>query len=564
MSEFKILTVATTPFEGQRPGTSGLRKKVTVASQPNYIENFVQAMFIALNGEHVGKTLVAGGDGRYLNSKAMEIIVRMSAANGVGRLVMMKDHLASTPAVSFIIRDRKAFGGFILTASHNPGGPDGDFGIKYNAANGGPAQAYLTEAMYKASRELTEYKIGEATVDIDFSIVGEYTYGDMTVEVIDPAEDYTRLMKSIFDFDKIAAFLAREDVSVVHDSMYGVCGPFAKRILLEELKAPASSVLNATPKEDFGGLHPDPNLTYAHDLAVLMGVGADAKAEGEVPTFGAAADGDADRNMILGSRFFVTPSDSVAIIAANAVECIPYFKDGLKGVARSMPTSGALDFVAKALGVTCYEVPTGWKYFGNLMDAGSLSICGEESFGTGSDHIREKDGLWAVLCWLSILATKNEGQSELVTVEDIVRAHWAKYGRNYYTRYDYEQVDKEAALGLMEHLRGEVVKAAETKSLGEFKIGDANEFTYTDPVDGAVARRQGIRFIMEDGSRIIFRLSGTGSVGATIRLYVEKYESDPSKLDMTTAAAIGPLVAQALTVSQMEQRTGRNAPTVIT
>lgn len=384
----------------------------------------------------------------------------------------------------------------------------------------------------------------------------------MVVEVIDPAADYVRLMKSIFDFEMISSFLAREDVTMCHDSMHGVCGPFAKAVLVDELKASADSLINATPTEDFGGGHPDPNLTYAHELVDKMGLG-EAKVD-TVPTFGAAADGDADRNMILGSRFFVTPSDSVAIIAANAETCIPYFSGGLKGVARSMPTSGALDFVAKKLNLTCYEVPTGWKYFGNLMDAGKLSICGEESFGTGSDHIREKDGLWAVLCWLSILAVKNQGQDSLVSVESIVRDHWATYGRNYYTRYDYEEVDKEAALGLMEHLRSEVKAADGTKSLGEFKLSFADEFTYTDPVDGAVAIKQGIRFVLEDGSRIIFRLSGTGSVGATIRLYVEKYASDPSQLDMTTEQAVGSLLAKAIEVSQMEQRTGRTKPTVIT
>lgn len=562
MSEFKILDVVTTPFAGQRPGTSGLRKKVVEAQQPNYIENFIQASFDAFNGEHKGKSLAAAGDGRYLNSHAMNVIIRMAAANGVAKLVVCVDHLASTPCVSYLIRDRSLFGAFVLTASHNPGGPTEDFGIKYNSSNGGPAVSSLTEAIYKITTEIKSYKIAEQKVEMDFSKAGTHQFGPLEVEVVDPTADYIRLCKTIFDFDVLREFIAREDFSLVHDSMHGVCGPFAKTVLIDELKAPTSSCMNAVPAEDFNGGHPDPNLTYAHELVDVMGLG-EKKVE-SVPSFGAAADGDADRNMILGSRFFVTPSDSVAIIAANAQECIPYFKNGLKGLARSMPTSSALDFVAKKLNVQCYEVPTGWKYFGNLMDAEKLSICGEESFGTSSDHIREKDGLWAVLCWLSILAVKNQGKSELVTVESIVRQHWATYGRNYYTRYDYETVDKEAANGLMEHLRGEVKTANSAKQLGDFKLAYADEFTYTDPVDNSVATKQGIRFVCEDGSRIIFRLSGTGSVGATIRLYIEKYESAPDRLDMTTAEAVGTLITQALSVSQMESRTGRTAPTVIT
>mmetsp|Transcript_5059 Transcript_5059/g.5756 ORF Transcript_5059/g.5756 Transcript_5059/m.5756 type:complete len:565 (-) Transcript_5059:144-1838(-) len=564
MAGVDVAVVETKPHEGQRPGTSGLRKKVTVFQQENYLENFIQSVFDALPAdEFKGCTLVLSGDGRYYNKTASDIIIRMAAANGVKRVIVGIDFLMSTPAVSAIIRKNKAYGGIILTASHNPGGPKADFGVKYNIASGGPAPSSLTNAMYDLSGKISQYKIATTPLVLDVSTPGETRYGDLTIEVVDAAKEYVALMKTLFDFPKLKAFCARPDFSLCYDSMHGVAGPFAKEALVAELGIPLASLVGATPLEDFGGGHPDPNLTYAHDLVNKMGLGESK--EDDVPEFGAAADGDADRNMILGKRFFVTPSDSVAIIAAHS-STIPYFAGGLKGVARSMPTSGALDRVAAKLGVACYEVPTGWKFFGNLMDAGRLSICGEESFGTGSDHIREKDGLWAVLCWLTILADQNKAGGALVGVETIVRNHWKAFGRNYYSRYDYEEVESAAAKQLMAGLVALTEKAAAEPGykMGSFTIGTADEFSYTDPVDQSVASHQGIRFIFDDGSRIIFRLSGTGSVGATIRLYVEKYESDPALLAQETQEAVAELISIALDVSNLEALTGRKKPTVIT
>ncbi|KAL9453436.1 hypothetical protein AB3S75_009108 [Citrus x aurantiifolia] len=583
MVMFNVTRKETTPIDGQKPGTSGLRKKVKVFTQPNYLHNFVQSTFNALSAEKVrGATLVVSGDGRYYSKDAIQIITKMAAANGVRRVWIGQNGLLSTPAVSAVIRERvgsdgsKATGAFILTASHNPGGPNEDFGIKYNMDNGGPAPEGITDKIYENTKTINEYSIAEDLPDVDISAVGVTSFGgpegQFDVEVFDSASDYVKLMKSIFDFEAIHKLLSSPKFTFCYDALHGVAGAYAKRIFVEELGAQESSLLNCTPKEDFGGGHPDPNLTYAKELVVRMGLGK-SNTQDEPPEFGAAADGDADRNMILGKRFFVTPSDSVAIIAANAVESIPYFSAGLKGVARSMPTSAALDVVAKNLNLKFFEVPTGWKFFGNLMDAGLCSICGEESFGTGSDHIREKDGIWAVLAWLSILAHKNKENldgGKLVTVEDIVRKHWATYGRHYYTRYDYENVDAGAAKELMANLVKMQSSLPEVNDIVKgicsdvSKVVNADEFEYKDPVDGSISKHQGIRYLFEDGSRLVFRLSGTGSEGATIRLYIEQYEKDPSKTGRDSQEALAPLVEVALKLSKMEQFTGRSAPTVIT
>eukprot|EP00245_Coleochaete_scutata_P001333 TRINITY_DN11640_c0_g1_i1.p1 TRINITY_DN11640_c0_g1~~TRINITY_DN11640_c0_g1_i1.p1 ORF type:complete len:583 (-),score=143.53 TRINITY_DN11640_c0_g1_i1:592-2340(-) len=580
---FAVATVATTPFEGQKPGTSGLRKKVKVFQQPNYLHNFVQASFNALPSESVqGSTLVVSGDGRYFSKDAIQIIVKIAAANGVKRVWVGQDGLLSTPAVSAIIRERvtpeggKAYGAFILTASHNPGGPTEDFGIKYNCENGGPAPEALTDQIFANTKTIAEYHIATDLPDVDISVLGTSTFegpsGTFEVEVIDSAEDYIALLKTIFDFEGLKALLTRPDFTFVYDALHGVGGAYAGKVFVNELGANPQSLINCVPKEDFGGGHPDPNLTYAKELVARMGLGKTPSSE-EPPEFGAAADGDADRNMILGRRFFVTPSDSVAIIAANAVASIPYFSSGLKGVARSMPTSAALDVVAKKAGLQFFEVPTGWKFFGNLMDAGRCSICGEESFGTGSDHVREKDGIWAVLAWLSILAYRNKdvpAGGKLVTVEDIVRQHWATYGRHYYTRYDYEEVASEGAKSLMAHLvslqSDLAVVNSQVKEIAPdvADVAAADEFSYTDPVDGSVSAHQGVRYLFADGSRLVFRLSGTGSVGATVRVYIEQYEADPAKIDKDSQEALAPLVAVGLKLSKMEEFTGRTAPTVIT
>ncbi|KAI8020971.1 Phosphoglucomutase, cytoplasmic [Camellia lanceoleosa] len=572
MVMFKVSRVATTPIDGQKPGTSGLRKKVKVFMQPHYLHNFVQSTFNALSADKVrGATLVVSGDGRYYSKDAIQIIIKMSAANGVRRVWVGQNGLLSTPAVSAVMRERlgadgsKGSGAFILTASHNPGGPHEDFGIKYNMENGGPAPEVITDKIYENTKTIKEYLIAEDLPDVDISAIGITSFtgpeGQFDVDVFDSASDYVKLMKSIFDFQAIQKLLSSPSFTFCYDALHGVAGAYAKRIFVEELGAQESSLLNCVPKEDFGGGHPDPNLTYAKELV------------GEPPEFGAAADGDADRNMILGKRFFVTPSDSVAIIAANAVKAIPYFSDGLKGVARSMPTSAALDVVAQHLNLKFFEVPTGWKFFGNLMDAGMCSVCGEESFGTGSDHIREKDGIWAVLAWLSIIAYKNKDNlsgGKLVTVEDIVRQHWAIYGRHYYTRYDYENVDAGAAKDLMACLvklqsdLTEVNKIVKGIRSDVSNVVNADEFEYKDPVDGSISKHQGIRYLFGDGSRLVFRLSGTGSEGATIRLYIEQYEKDPSKIGRDSQEALGPLVEVALKLSKMEEFTGRSAPTVIT
>ncbi|XP_078444416.1 phosphoglucomutase, cytoplasmic 1-like [Wolffia australiana] len=580
---FTVSRKETSPIQGQKPGTSGLRKKVTVFKQPNYLHNFVQATFNALSPNKVrGATIVVSGDGRYFSEEAIQIIIKMAAANGVKSIWVGQNGLLSTPAVSAVIRERegkdatKAAGGFILTASHNPGGPHEDFGIKYNMENGGPAPEGITDKIYVNTTTIKEYFIAEDLPDVDISTVGTTSFtgpeGSFDVDVFDSTDHYVKLMKSIFDFESIKKLLASPKFSFCYDALHGVAGIYAKRIFLEELGADESSLINCTPKDDFGGGHPDPNLTYAKELVTRMGL-SKSSSEIDPPEFGAAADGDADRNMVLGKRFFVTPSDSVAIIAANAVQAIPYFSSGLKGVARSMPTSAALDVVAKNLNLKFFEVPTGWKFFGNLMDAGVCSVCGEESFGTGSDHIREKDGIWAVLAWLSILAFRNKDNLEgdkLVSVQDIVQEHWATYGRHYYTRYDYENVDAGAAKQLMTALvesQSSLTDLTETVKkirADVAEIAEADEFEYKDPVDGSISKHQGIRFLFRDGSRLVFRLSGTGSEGATIRVYIEQYEKDPAKTGRDSQDALAPLVEVALKLSRIEELTGRSAPTVIT
>lgn len=539
--------VETTPFEGQKPGTSGLRKKVSVFKQRNYVENFVQSIFNSLEG-FTGHTLVVGGDGRYFNRDVIQIILKMAAANGFGRTLVGQGGILSTPAASCVIRKHKAFGGIVLSASHNPGGPTEDFGLKYNITNGGPAPEKVTEAIFAHSQTISSYRIVDAA-DVDLNAVHKTQLGEMTVEVIDPIADYAELMQELFDFGAIRALLTSGSFPICFDAMHAVTGPYARKILEDLLGAAPGSVIHGEPLEDFGGGHPDPNLVHAHELVKRIG-----KPDG--PLFGAASDGDGDRNMIMGRGRFVTPSDSLAIIAANATVA-PGYQAGLAGIARSMPTSVAPDRVAEALGIPCFETPTGWKFFGNLLDAGMATVCGEESFGTGSNHVREKDGLWAVLMWLNILAAKK------MTVDEIVRQHWQTYGRNYYSRHDYEGIDSAAAEGLMDNLRAQTA-TLKGQSLGGYPVAFADDFAYTDPVDGSVSAKQGIRIGFADGSRIVFRLSGTGTEGATLRLYVERYEPDPSRHDLETQEALADLIQIAGSVAEIEARTGRSAPTVIT
>jgi phosphoglucomutase len=579
----------TAPIPGQKPGTSGLRKKTKVFMEGNYLHNFVQSVFNACKEDGVpleGGTLVVSGDGRYWNKEAIQIIIKMAFANGVKRIWCATGGLLSTPATSAVIRYKGAgfetFGGFICSASHNPGGITEDFGIKYNCENGGPAPEKLTDKMVVQTESIKEYLICEGVPTIDLSKPATYTLGDRVIEVFDTVEDHERKLQECFDFEQIRRLFARPDFSMCYDSMCGVQSPYAKRILEGTLGAKAGSCINAEAREDFGGPdsewhgHADPNLTYAVVLVKTMGLnnkGEKIETATPPPVFGAAADGDADRNMIMGSQFFVSPSDSLAMIVANSA-LIPQFKSSpLKGCARSMPTSGALDLVAAKLGLSFFEVPTGWKFFGNLMDSGTSYfpekptytpfVCGEESFGTGSDHVREKDGMWAVLAWLQILAAKTEAKGSLVTPEDVAKEHWAEYCRNYYARYDYEGVDKPKAEEMMAKMAAEAPTMTGAK-LGGMEVKFADMFEYNDPVDGSVSKNQGIRICFTDNSRIIFRLSGTGVAGATVRMYLEKYEPAGGNLEQGAFDVVKPLADVALEVSKLPEFTGRDAPSVIT
>ena len=543
----QIETITTQPYSDQNPGTSGLRKKVKVFQQSGYLENFVQSIFDSLE-EITEKTLVLGGDGRYFNRVAIQIIIKMAAANGFGGLIIGQGGLLSTPAASHIIRKYHAFGGLILSASHNPGGPDEDFGIKYNSGNGGPAPEKDTNAFYARSQVIDSYKIAIMD-DVDLDTIGTQQIDGFNITIIDPVSDYAELMESIFDFPLLKQSISSGYITLLFDAMSAITGPYGKRILVELLGASPESVINAEPLEDFGGHHPDPNLAHAHELAERM-FSADA------PTFGAASDGDGDRNMITGSQIFVTPSDSLAIMAANA-HLIPAYKAGLSGVARSMPTSQAVDRVAASYKIPCYETPTGWKFFGNLLDAGKITLCGEESFGTGSNHVREKDGLWAILFWLNLVAKKRQ------SVADIVHEHWQKFGRDIYCRHDYEAIETPIANGIVEHLRAQLSELA-GKTFGEYTVKFADEFSYHDSIDGSVSNNQGVRVGFTNGSRIVFRLSGTGTVGATLRIYLEKFEPDATKHDQDAQVALADLIELAEQFCQVKQRTGRTEPNVIT
>ena len=539
-----VLTIETEAFEGQKPGTSGLRKKTRTFMERHYLENFVQSIWNGIGGV-AGKTLVLGGDGRYFGDRAAQVILRMAAASGAAKVIVGQGALLSTPAASNLIRKRGTDGGIILSASHNPGGPDEDFGVKFNGPNGGPASEKLTGAIYQATKMITEYRIAEAQ-DIDLSTPGTVRLGGMEVEVIDPVADYADLMEELFDFDAIRRLFA-SGFTMVFDAMHAVTGPYAAEILESRLGAPKGSVMNAIPKPDFGGGHPDPNPIWAKELMEKM--------HGEMPPdFGAASDGDGDRNMIMGPGLYVTPSDSLAILAANA-DRVPAYAGGLKGVARSMPTSRALDAVAATKGLDCYETPTGWKFFGNLLDDGRITLCGEESAGTGSDHVREKDGLWAVLLWLNILAATGKG------VVELVHDHWAEYGRNVYSRHDYEAVESDRANALMEGLRGRLASLPGTEVAGR-RIEAADEFGYRDPVDGSVAEAQGIRILFEGGGRIVYRLSGTGTAGATIRVYLEDVTGDSAEFETDTQGALSRIIAAANEIAGIADLTGREAPDV--
>lgn len=542
-----IKVEATQPFEGQKPGTSGLRKKVHVFQQPRYLENFVQSVFDSLEN-FAGKTLVVGGDGRYYNQQAIQIILKMAAANGFGKALVGQNGILSTPATSAIIRKYQAFGGLILSASHNPGGKEGDFGIKYNISNGGPAPEKLTDAIFARTQKIYEYRIADVA-DVDLAHLGSTQLGTMHVEIIDPVQDYAELMESLFDFARIRDMFQQGACQMRFDAMHAVTGPYAKEILEHRLGASVGTVLNGVPLEDFGEGHPDPNLTYAPELVNLLF--NDPKLN-----FGAASDGDGDRNMILGQQFFVTPSDSLAVLAANA-HLVPGYRNGLKGVARSMPTSTAVDQVAKSLNIACYETPTGWKFFGNLLDAEKITLCGEESFGTGSDHVREKDGLWAVLFWLNILAVRQS------SVAEIVREHWAKFGRNFYTRHDYENVELHGANELIQHLHNQI-STLPGQHFGKYHVEFSDDFAYTDSIDGSVSTAQGIRVGFSDGSRIVYRLSGTGTEGATLRVYIESFEPNSEQHHVDAQVALHALIQIADEIAGIKRFTRRAEPSVIT
>lgn len=543
----QVETIATQPYSDQNPGTSGLRKKVKVFQQPGYLENFVQSIFDSLE-DFSGQILVLGGDGRYFNRTAIQTIIKMAAANGFGELIIGQGGLLSTPAASNIIRKYNAFGGLVLSASHNPGGPDEDFGIKYNVGNGGPAPEKYTDAFFKRSQVIDSYKIALLD-DIDLDTIGTQQIDGIIIKIIDPVTDYAELMQSIFDFPLLKQSIGSGYLTMLFDAMHAITGPYAKRIFIDMLGANPESVINAKPLEDFGGHHPDPNLAHAQELAEIMFSDA-------APTFGAASDGDGDRNMITGRHIFVTPSDSLAIMAANA-HLIPAYANGLAGVARSMPTSQAVDRVAAKYSLPCYETPTGWKFFGNLLDAGKITLCGEESFGTGSDHVREKDGVWAVLFWMNLIAKKRQA------VADIVHEHWQTFGRDIYCRHDYEAVDGAIAKSIVEHLRSQL-SVLPGQIFGEYEVKFADEFSYTDPVDGSISSNQGIRIGFTNGSRIVFRLSGTGTVGATLRIYLERFESDTAKHNQDAQVALADLIGLAEQFCEVKLRTGRTEPDVIT
>jgi phosphoglucomutase len=545
--QIKIKTHNTTPYDDQKPGTSGLRKKVKVFQTPRYLENFVQSIFNSLD-DFQGKILVLGGDGRYFNRQAIQTIIKMAAANGFGELIIGQGGLLSTPAASNIIRKYQAFGGIVLSASHNPGGPDEDFGIKYNVSNGGPAPEKFTDALYENTKTISSYKIADMD-DVDLDVVGTLDIDGLKIRIIDSVADYAELMAKIFDFELIKNSISANLISLKFDAMHAITGPYAKHIFEGVLGAAPGSVFNAVPLEDFGGGHPDPNMAHAHELTEIM-FGSTP------PVLGAASDGDGDRNMIMGANIFVTPSDSLAIMAANA-RLIPAYAKGISGVARSMPTSQAVDRVADKLSLPCYETPTGWKFFGNLLDADKITLCGEESFGSGSNHVREKDGLWAVLFWLNLIAKKRQ------SVEDIVHEHWQKYGRDIYCRHDYEAVDLSVGNEIVEHLRS-LLPNLPGKSWGDYTIKYADEFCYNDPVDHSVSDKQGIRLGFTNGSRIVFRLSGTGTVGATLRIYLERYERDVANHDQDAQVALADLVDIAEQLCEVKKRTGRTEPTVIT
>lgn len=552
--------ISTTSFSDQKPGTSGLRKKVAVFQQAHYLENFVQSIFdtVFTDGQVLptNAVLTVGGDGRYYNRTAIQTIIQMAAANGFSRVIVGQGGILSTPAVSHVIRKYQTFGGMILSASHNPGGVHGDFGIKYNIGNGGSAPEKITEAVFAKSKVITEYKIA-ALPQVDIDTIGESKFdvnnGTFTVQVINAVTDYADLMESLFDFAAIRKLLAG-NFKMKFDAMHAVTGPYAQEIFVNRLGASQDSVMNCIPSEDFAGGHPDPNLTYAEELVKIMFAGDSA------PDFGAASDGDGDRNMILGKNFFVTPSDSLAVLAANA-PLVPAYKSGIAGVARSMPTSGAVDRVASQLNIPCFETPTGWKFFGNLMDAGKVTLCGEESFGTSSNHVREKDGLWAVLFWLNVIAQKNV--EEPASVEQILKSHWLTYGRNVYSRHDYEAIPSDAANEVIAHIKAQFTTLP-GQVLGSYQVKTCDDFSYHDSVDGSISSNQGIRILFEDGSRIVFRLSGTGTEGATLRIYLEAFEPDSSKHHLDAQVALAEMIRIALQISQLKEKTGREAPTVIT
>ncbi len=544
-----IITHTTAPFDGQKPGTSGLRKKVTVFQQPHYLANFVASIFAAVKPEDgfAGKTLVIGGDGRFYNDTAIQLVIKMAVAQGFARILIGQNGILSTPAVSHIIRKYGAFGGVILSASHNAGGPDGDFGIKFNMSNGGPAPEKITDAIYAYSQTVSSYTAADCA-DVDLSQLGTTMIGNVSVEIINSVTDYVELMQELFDFDAIRALFA-SGFTLKFDAMHAVTGPYAHAIFEDLLGAAKGSVFNGTPSTDFGGHHPDPNLVHAKELYDLM-MSADA------PDFGAASDGDGDRNLIIGRGIAVTPSDALAILAANA-HLAPAYAGGISGVARSMPTSAAVDRVAQKLGVECFETPTGWKFFGNLLDAGRITLCGEESAGAGSNHVREKDGLWAVLLWLNILAKTR------VSVKELLENHWAQYGQNYYTRHDFEEIETDKANPVMAHIKAQLPTLA-GKQFGSLTVQSADDFSYHDPIDGSVSHNQGLRVLFTDGSRIVYRLSGTGTVGATIRMYIEQYQADPSKHGGDTQTALAELIQTAYQISDIAALTGRTAPNVIT